>query len=242
MELTFGLVLLAGVVSFASPCFLPVVPVFVGYLGGQGALGSSDTNGAVQVKRRVLPGILHALAFVAAFTVVFVALWAAVALIGWAVGDYRSWLRIAGGVILVVLGLQVAGLLQIGFLDRVLKPAYSPDGSVPPTLRRSVLLGLAFGAGWTPCIGPVLGGVLGLATNASSVGGGVGLLLVYSLGLGLPFVLVCAGVSGVTAKLSWFARHSRQVNAVAGALLIVVGFLMIADLLSRLSALAVVAL
>ncbi|MDR1711538.1 MAG: cytochrome c biogenesis protein CcdA [Propionibacteriaceae bacterium] len=241
MELTLPLVLLAGVVSFASPCFLPVVPVFASYLGGQTAAVPSS-SGPTPPRARALRGALHASVFTAAFTTVFVALWAAVAFIGWAVGDYRPWLRIAGGAILVVLGLQLTGLLRIGLLDRMLRPAYTPDGSAPPTLRRSVLLGLAFGAGWTPCIGPVLGGVLGLATNASSVGGGVGLLLVYSLGFGLPFVLVCAGISSVAARLSWFARHQRQVNCVAGALLILVGFLMIADLLSRLSSLFAVAL
>lgn len=223
--LTVPLVLLAGVVSFASPCFLPVVPVFVGYLAGRG----TGTGRAAAVR--------HAATFVGAFTLVFVLLWSLVGVVGWAVGDHRAILRVAGGAVLIVLGLHTAGLVRVPLADRTLRARYSPAIAEPPTHRRSLLLGLAFGAGWTPCIGPVLGGVLGLATRSDSVLGGAGLLVVYALGLGLPFVLVCAGASGLTRRLSWFARHHRAVSAVSGALLVAVGFLMVADLLPRLAAL-----
>ncbi|MCL2736583.1 MAG: cytochrome c biogenesis protein CcdA [Propionibacteriaceae bacterium] len=219
------IVLWAGVVSFASPCFLPVVPVFVGYLAGQ--------RGTTPPKRGAAVG--QALAFMLAFTAVFVALWSLVGLIGWAVGSYRDWLRIAGGVVLVIIGLHMTGLISIPVLDRVLQPRYSPNRQEAPNLRRSLLLGLAFGAGWTPCIGPILGGVLGLAITSNSLGTGVILMLVYSLGLGIPFVLVCAGASALVNRLTWFVTHRRAVNIVIGIFLIVVGFLMIADLLSRLA-------
>ncbi|MDR1766939.1 MAG: cytochrome c biogenesis protein CcdA [Propionibacteriaceae bacterium] len=228
MELTIPLVLLAGVASFASPCFLPVVPVFAGYMTGQGAANPD---------RGRLGGVGQALVFMAAFSAVFIAGWAVIGLIGWVAGDYRAWLRIGGGIVLVVLGLHVSGLLRIGLLDRVLRASYNPDMAEPPNWRRSALLGLAFAAGWTPCIGPVLGGVLGLATTADSLGSGLGLLVVYCLGLGVPFVLVSAGITSLASRLKWFVRHQRGVNAVAGMLLIAVGFLMIADLFSRLSAL-----
>lgn len=229
--LTVPLVLLAGVVSFASPCFLPVVPVFVGYLAGRGA-GTGRRAAAVG----------HAATFVGAFTLVFVLLWSLVGVVGWAVGDHRAILRVAGGAVLIVLGLHTAGLVRVPLADRTLRARYSPAIAEPPTHRRSALLGLAFGAGWTPCIGPVLGGVLGLATRSDSVLGGAALLVVYALGLGLPFVLVCAGASGLTRRLSWFARHHRAVSAVSGALLVAVGFLMVADLLPRLAALTPFAL
>jgi len=221
------LVLLAGLASFASPCFLPVVPVFVGYLTGSTAPGAG--------RRRAAVG--HCLAFIAAFAAVFIAGWAAVGLVGWAVGDFRRWLRVAAGAVVVVLGLHMARLVTVPVLDRVLALPYSPDGAQPPTLRRSVALGLAFAFGWTPCVGPVLGGVLGLATTTDSVGVGAALLAVYAAGLGLPFVLVCAGASGLLGRLRWLARHRRAVDAVTGALLVGVGFLMMADLLGRWSAL-----
>ena len=227
MTLTIPLVLLAGVVSFASPCFLPVVPAFVGYLTG-------STAGRDQ---RRWASVGHSLAFFIAFSAVFIALWVAVGLVGWAVGDVRNWIRIVAGAVLVVLGLHMAHLITIPVLDRLLRVQYSPDRTKPPTVRRSVLLGLAFAAGWTPCIGPVLGGVLGLASTTGSVGEGAALLAVYSVGLGVPFVLVCAGASGLLGRLQWFTRHRRGVDAVTGALLIVVGFLMITDLMTRLSAL-----
>ena len=219
------LVLWAGVVSFASPCFLPVVPVFVGYLAG---------GRETAVRRRAAVG--QACAFMAAFAAVFIALWGLVGLIGWAVGGYRDWLRIIGGAILVVIGLHTTGLIHIPILDRVAQAPYSPNQAEAPNLRRSILLGLAFGAGWTPCIGPILGGVLGLAVTSDSMGTGILLLIVYSLGLGIPFVLVAAGASSVMNRLKWFVTHRRAVNIVVGIFLIVVGFLMIADLFDRLAA------
>ena len=217
----------AGVASFASPCFLPVVPVFVGYLTGQGARADAS-------RRWFAVG--QAAAFMAAFAAVFIALWGLVGLIGWAVGGLRPWLRVAGGVVVVIIGLHTAGLIRVGLLDRMLRVSYAPDALQAPSLRRSLLLGLAFGAGWTPCVGAILAGVLGLAATHDSVGQGVALLGVYSLGLGLPFVLVCAGASTLLARMAWFTRHRRGVNLVIGLFLVGVGFLLIADLFAKLAA------
>jgi len=213
-------VLWAGLVSFASPCFLPVVPVFVGYLTGQ-------TAGVAHSRRFA---VAQSLAFMAAFTAVFMGLWALIGLLGWAVGSYRIWLQVLGGVILVVLGLHTAGFVQIGLLDRVLRINYSPNPQDAPSLRRSVLLGLTFAAGWSPCISATLGAVLGLVAIRGSVGQGALLLLVYSIGLGIPFVLVCAGVTSVASRLAWFVRHRRGVNIVMGVLLILIGILLITNL------------
>jgi cytochrome c-type biogenesis protein len=227
-HLTVPAVVLAGVLSFASPCFLPIVPVFVGYMAGHDGAGAP---------RRRTAAVRHALAFMAAFTAVFVALWALVGLIGWAAGGYREPARIAGGAVLVLLGLHAAGWVRLPFVDRTVRVGYRPDIALPPTVRRSVLLGLAFGAGWSPCIGPVLGGVLGLATTSATVGEGVLLMLAYSIGLGLPFVLVCAGAGRLTRHLTWIARHHRLVSVTTGVVLMAVGFAMVADLLPRLAGL-----
>lgn len=231
------MVLLAGIVSFASPCFLPVVPVFVGYLVGQDSATTGTGGTAVAVRTRRWSAVGHALAFVAAFSAVFVVLWSLVGLVGWVVGDFRGVLRVVGGAVLILLGLYTMELIRLPLLDRTFRVRYSPDMGEPPTYRRSALLGLAFGAGWTPCIGPVLGGVLGLATHSGSVGSGALLLVVYCVGLGLPFVAISAGATGVTRRLRWFARHHRAVGIVTGALLIAIGFLMVADLFDRLAAL-----
>ncbi|MDR0782483.1 MAG: cytochrome c biogenesis protein CcdA [Propionibacteriaceae bacterium] len=234
------MVLGAGMLSFASPCFLPVVPVFVGYLSGGGELetASDDNPGRTAVGLKARRGAIgQAGIFIAAFSLVFIVLWSLVGLIGWVVGSYRNYLRIGGGILLVIIGLHTARLLVIPLLDRVLQPKYRPDQQAAPNWRRSLALGLAFGAGWTPCIGPILGGVIGLATTSDSLGVGVILMVVYSLGLGIPFILVCAGADWVTSRMKWFLTHQKAVNIVVGLCLVVVGFLMITNLFSRLAAL-----
>lgn len=222
----------AGVISFASPCFLPVVPVFVVYLTGQAA-GSAGT--ARPPRRWFAVG--QAIAFMAAFAAVFIALWGLIGLVGWMAGGYKAWLRIAGGVLLVVMGLHMAGFIHVPLLDKAFRVNYTPDTTSSPSLRRSLLLGLAFGAGWTPCIGAILAAVIGLATTHDSVGQGIALLAVYSLGLGVPFILVCAGVGTLLGRLRWLSRHQRAVNIVVGVFMIGVGFLMIADLFKWLATL-----
>jgi cytochrome c-type biogenesis protein len=146
---------------------------------------------------------------------------------------------------LIVMGLHVAGLIEISMLYRQVQvpvgagvggPASSAarPGEAAPSYRRSALLGVAFAAGWTPCIGPVLGGIIGLASVTDSVGRGTVLLMAYSLGLGVPFVLVAVGLTEVSRRLAWLRRHHTGVSIASGALLMVTGFLMITDLFGRL--------
>ncbi|WP_341729552.1 cytochrome c biogenesis protein CcdA [Brooklawnia sp.] len=224
MEVTIPLALLAGVVSFASPCFLPIVPAFVGQLIGA-APGSA-------VSKRSALG--NTLSFVAGFSLVFIALWASIGLIGRSVGSATGVLRIAGGALLIVMGLQLAGLIDIGLLNRVARlpmPARSQGAGA----LRSGLMGLIFGAGWTPCIGPVLGGILALATVSSTSGRGIALMLAYCLGLGLPLILVALGVVRANGRLAWFTRHHVAVSMLSGGMLMLIGFLMITNLFARLA-------
>ena len=250
------LVFLAGVISFASPCFLPVVPVFITYLTGsgpseanplfasmpaKGMLGAGgvmvSTRGTQTLQRETTRarGIANAAAFVAAFSTVFILLWVMIATVGWAVGDYRDLLRIVGGSVLIVLGLVTGGLLNFQWLAKTQRSPLLTQGA--PTLGRSALMGFGFGAGWSPCIGPVLGVVLGMAVSAGSIGMGTALLVVYCLGLGLPFILVAAGAASITKRLSWFSRHYGTVQKVSAVLLIALGLLLVADLLAPLSSL-----
>lgn len=228
---------LAGIVSFASPCCLPMVPAYVGYMV---STSEPDAPGA----RRM--AFNQAIAFVLGFSVVFVALWASVGLVGYFLRDYAGLLRIAGGTAIVVVGLHVAGLisvsaltrdfrLPVGRLKRIALPAGDGRAGDKPSYVRSSLLGVIFAAGWTPCVGPILGGIIGLASVSGSVAQGTVLLVAYALGLGIPFILVAVGASEVNGRLSWFRRHHEGVSMVSGAMLILVGFLMITNLWARSS-------
>jgi cytochrome c-type biogenesis protein len=236
-NLTLAVAFAAGLVSFASPCCLPMVPVYVGFIVG------GDASSAPPARTAALR---QSLAFVLGFTVVFVALWASIGLVGYALRDHVSLLRQLGGAVLVVMGLHVAGLISIPALGRQAGAGASmgrlvrrrPDGTVipqAPRVGRSVLFGVVFAAGWTPCIGPILSGIIGLASLRSDVAQGTVLLLAYALGLGIPFVLVALGADSLRQRLRWFARHDAAVSVVTGSMLVVVGFLMITNLLVRLS-------
>lgn len=225
--LTLPVALLAGLLSFASPCFLPVVPVFASYVAGSNPSESSHA-------RRVALG--HALTFVLAFSLVFVALWLLIASAGSLVANYRDIIRIVAGVIIVVLGAHVAGFLKIPILERTIRPHVDLDPDEAPSWRRSALLGLAFGAGWTPCIGPVLGSIIALASTTGSLGRGTLLLVAYCIGLGVPFILIALGTQWLTTHTQWLRSHPRAIELTAGILLIITGLLIITDLFSRLAA------
>jgi len=236
-NITLAVAFAAGLVSFASPCCLPLVPVYVGFIVG------SDAD---RVRPARSAAFRQSLAFVLGFTVVFVALWASIGLVGYALRDHVNLLRQLGGAVLVVMGLHVAGLISLPMLGRQAGAGANmgrllqrrPDGTVierAPRVGRSVLFGVVFAAGWTPCIGPILSGIIGLASLRSDVAQGTVLLLAYALGLGIPFILVALGADSLRQRLGWFARHDAAVSVVTGSMLVIVGFLMMTNLLVRLS-------
>jgi len=234
-EVGIPIAFLAGIVSFASPCCLPLVPGYVSYMV------ATNPDGSAAPRRTAL---LHSLAFVAGFTVVFIAIWASVGLIGYLFRDYVGLLRQLGGAVLVFMGLHVAGAISISSLYREMRLPIGPgsasraegDGArSEPSYARSAMVGVIFSAGWTPCIGPILGGIIGLASVSASVAQGTVLLLVYAIGLGIPFVLVALGATAVSERLSWLRRHQAAVDAVTGAMLVAIGFLMITNTFARLS-------
>jgi cytochrome c-type biogenesis protein len=225
-----------GIVSFASPCCLPLVPAYVGYMVG----AAHDPSAA---GRRA--ALYQSLAFVLGVSVVFISLWASVGLIGYVFRDSAGLLRQVGGALLVFMGLHVAGVINIAALYREIRlplGRLSPAGSgfgearpATPSYGRSALLGVVFAAGWTPCIGPILGGIIGLASVSASVAEGTLLLVAYAAGLAVPFVLVAVGATSVSRRLGWLNRHARAVSWVTGGMLVVVGFLMITNTFVRLS-------
>lgn len=229
---------LGGMVSFASPCCLPLVPAYVGYM-----VGSQPDDGTV--RRRA--AFSQALAFVLGFSAVFIALWASVGLIGYVLRDYVGMLRQVGGALLVFMGLHVAGVINVAALYREVHLPVGPMGGASmgfgqaapstPSHRRSALLGVVFAAGWTPCIGPILGGIIGLASVSASVAEGTVLLVAYATGLAIPFILVAVGATSVSHRLGWLRDHHTAVSMVTGGMLVAVGFLMITNTFARLSSL-----
>lgn len=217
LAIAFG----AGILSFVSPCVLPLVPAYLVNLAGETALSGMD-------RRRT---IAHAAAFVAGFSAVFTLLWVGIALLGTLGADLVTWLQRIGGFILIVLGMHMLGLITIPFLERTagLRLEGASSG-----YRRSILIGIAFGAGWTPCIGPYLALILTILLN-NDVASGAVLLLAYSLGLGVPFLLVAGGFGSVRRALDWVRIHIRAVNAVGGTLVIVMGLLLLSGQLTRLN-------
>ncbi|HSR80920.1 MAG TPA: cytochrome c biogenesis protein CcdA [Hyphomicrobiaceae bacterium] len=215
-------VALAGLVSFLSPCVLPLVPPYLGYLSGTTIEQMTDEAGiADHLWRRV---VLASLLFVLGFTAVFVALGAGASALGQWVQAHKSGLAIIAGTVIIGFGLHFLGLLRVPLLYRQARFRARTEGA---SLVGAFVMGLAFAFGWTPCIGPVLATVLTLAANEGSLGAGVRLLLVYSLGLGVPFVLAAAAIGPFITFLQRFRRHLRHVEMVMGVLLVLTGVLML---------------
>jgi len=222
---TLGIVVAfaAGVLSFLSPCVLPLVPSYIGFLTGM-------TLPEIGTRRRA--ALLHALLFVLGFSLVFILLGATATALGRALGYYQVWLQRAGGVLIILFGLLCLGVLSARPLlsEHRMQLEQKPLGYLG-----SAVVGMAFAAGWTPCIGPVLGGILGLAATSTDVTRGMLLLAVYSAGLALPFLLAAIAVESF---LGWFQRFRRflpWVMRLSGLLLILVGGLLVTGQFTRLA-------
>lgn len=222
MEVTVSLPLafLAGLVSFLSPCVLPVVPSFIVFVSGLTLAELRD--GSIRAAR--LAAVLHSMVFVAGFTAVFVSIgWAATSA-GQALTRALPWLSRIGGVALVAFGLYLLGLLRWPALGRELRLHVSGRGAGP---LGSFLAGVAFGAGWTPCIGPILASILLYVSLEGTHVQGVLLLAAYAAGLGLPFILASVSINGFLAGARYARRWTRGLQRVAGAILVLVGVLML---------------
>lgn len=212
-----------GVLSFLSPCVLPLVPSYLGFITG-------FTLDEMTHRRRL--ALVHAVLFVVGFSLVFVLLGASATALGTALKVYRDWIQRIGGALIVLFGLYCLGLLRLDFLgrERRLHLEQKPLGYLG-----SVLVGIAFGAGWSPCIGPILGGILSLAATEADLGRGVSLLVAYSAGLAVPFL---AAALAVDRFLNWFQRFRRHlllVQRASGALLVAVGLLILTGQFTRLA-------
>jgi len=224
MSVTLGLAFLAGLASFLSPCVFSLVPVYVGYLSGRSA---------ASFEPRRADTLTHGLAFVLGFSVVFILLGIAFSFLGALLHDVMWLLAKVGGVVVILFGLHMTGLLRIPFLEYDLRPQSRVDQQ--RSLFSSALMGVFFSAGWTPCVGPVLGAILNLAMVGGSVIEGVRLLGAYSAGMAIPFLIAAGAIGWVTQILRQYGRVLHYVEIVMGIILIIVGVMLILGTFSTLS-------
>jgi cytochrome c-type biogenesis protein len=218
----------AGAISFVSPCVLPLVPGYVSYLAGQA--GGSAEPGDVRDRRLVALGT--SLCFVLGFSTVFVILGAGATALGQLVLSYRYELNLVGGAIVVLFGLFMMGMAQIAIMQRDLRFHLAIPGGRPIS---TYVLGLAFGFGWTPCIGPILGAILTASAVSATVTEGVVLLAIYSAGLGVPFLLAAGFTAPLVRRIRTIGRVGRWLNYGAGAVMVAMGIAMMTGQLSVLS-------
>jgi len=213
-----GLSFVAGLASFLSPCVFSLVPAYIGYLGGRSvASAESDESNRWTT-------FSHGLAFVLGFSIVFILLGIATSAIGGLLYDLRIWLAKIGGVVVVIFGLHMTHIIRIPFLDYDLRPQSDPDRQ--RGYISSALMGVFFSAGWSPCVGPVLGAILTLSLSGGSVTQGASLLTAYSAGLAIPFLIAALGVGWVTKILRRYGKVMRYTEIAMGVLLIIVGVML----------------
>jgi cytochrome c-type biogenesis protein len=212
----------AGLFSFLSPCVLPLFPSYLSFITGMSVdrLAGDVTAGA---RTRVL---LHSITFIAGFTAVFVSLGASFSAAGQFLMGYRDWIRILGGALIVVFGLYISGVLRVGIFGRTKQVQIR---SKPAGFIGSFAVGLTFAIGWTPCVGPILGSILTLASNDKTVQQGIALLLAYSAGLGVPFLASSLALGGFLKFFKQYRPFIPTVERVAGVLLVAVGILVLTN-------------
>ncbi|MCF7645228.1 cytochrome c biogenesis protein CcdA [Bacillus subtilis] len=212
----------AGALSFLSPCVLPLVPPYLCYMAGVSVDDFRNDKESSEAMRNRIRLLTTAFTFVLGFTTVFVALGAGATSIGHFLRQWQQEMAIAAGLIIILMGLNFLGLIRIPFLSR---EARFQANSAPATPLGAYVMGLAFAFGWTPCIGPVLGPILSMASVQASVADGVFLLFVYSMGLGIPFMLAALFSGRFMRFLARFRMHMGKVEKVMGVLLVLAGIL-----------------
>jgi cytochrome c-type biogenesis protein len=228
-QITFAGSFVAGLLSFLSPCVLPLIPSYITYITG---LSFADLQAEHTSRRVRLQAMLHSLAFIAGFTAIFVLLGASATAIGSFLQEHMALIRKAGGVLIFVFGIHIAGIFDITMLlgEKRINIRNKPAGFLG-----SFIVGLAFAAGWTPCIGPILASILMVAATEDTVFQGIALLLVYSLGLGIPFFLSAIAMHRFLAFFNRYRKYIRLMEIITGVCLMIVGVLIFTNSLSRLT-------
>ncbi len=226
-QLNIATAFLAGLLSFISPCVLPLIPAYLSFLTGSSLEELKADQSAAQ-RTRVL---LHALAFIAGFTIVFMLIGLSASAVGSVFDQYKDWIARIGGAVIVILGLNMIGVFKIPFLamDKRLQVR-----SANRSLVASFLVGLGFAAGWSPCIGPILSGIILLASQ-EEIGPATLLLFVYSMGLAIPFLLTAAAITQALGLLNRVKRFLGAIEIGAGAFLVATGLVLITGSFTRIA-------
>lgn len=221
MAPSFSLAFFAGILSFLSPCVLPLVPSYIAYIGG---------NSAVDTKKYIV--LRNSLFFILGFSIIFITLGASASVVGGLLRSYRPYLMTIGGLLIIFFALNMLGLFKLSFLMGDNRKQYQGNSATP---IGATLMGMAFAAGWSPCIGPVLGSILTLAGASGTLSQGILLLSSYALGLGIPFFLAALATQQFLNFSSNFKKHLIWVERAAGGLLLVAGLLMVSGYYTTLS-------
>jgi cytochrome c-type biogenesis protein len=227
-DVSYFAALFAGLISFLSPCVLPLVPPYLVYMAGASLERLADAEPEPMVRRETA---IASLLFVAGFSTVFIALGASATLIGGLLRAYSDVLSTVAGIVIIVMGLHFLGLTRINFLLREKRLGMAK----PIGLWGAYVMGLAFAFGWTPCIGPILAAILAVAASEATVLKGASLLAVYSLGLGIPFVLAALLAEPFAAFLSRFKAHMQKVEMAMGGLLVLTGIMFLTGTITIMS-------
>ena len=211
------IVFLEGIITFISPCLLPMLPIYLSYFAG-------GSGGCIQTLR-------GAAGFVCGFTVMFLALGALAGSLGGLLRTHQTAVNVITGAIVIAFGLSFMGILRLGFLEKTIRIQMNPSGH---GFLPSFVFGLVFSIGWTPCVGAFLGAALLLASQQGSAVQGVGMLLCYSLGLGVPFLLSALVIDSLKGAFQWIKQHYQTINRVCGGFLVLIGLSMMTGWMSRL--------
>lgn len=229
LDVSVGAALLAGLLSFVSPCVLPIVPPYLAWLAGVSFDELRDEAPGAEQRRRV---IIAAFAFVLGFATVFIALGATASVIGKTIAQYFDTLAIVAGILIIIMGLHFLGVFRIGMLYREARVQVDRKPAGP---LGAYVIGLAFAFGWTPCVGPVLAAILFIAGSEGTALRGAALLGAYSLGIGIPFLLAAIFASRFLGWAARFRKHMRKVEMAMGGLLVITGILFITGQMSAIS-------
>jgi cytochrome c-type biogenesis protein len=221
--------LVMGLISFASPCILPLIPSYVSYITG---ISYDELVSRESRRKNINITLFHSLAFVAGFSLIFVLLGATASLAGTILSRHLDTIRIVGGILIIIMGVFVMDVINIPFLQREAKLHLKTR---PAGYIGTFIIGMIFGAGWTPCTGPFLGSVLTLAMTTETLGRGMTLLAFYSIGLGVPFVLSAIAISVFLSSFEKLKKHFKAIKIASGVILIVMGLLLVTDSMTLLT-------
>lgn len=216
LPLAFG----AGIATFFTPCFLPLLPAYLSFISG---VSFSELARSDKPKRAV---VINGLFFILGFSIVFILLGASITYLGQRLHNYQAWVRTGGGIVVIAFGLYMLFGMKLSFLEKERRVHLR---SRPTGYLGSMLVGVAFASGWTPCVGPILGSILVYASASETMGEGIWLLVAYSLGLGVPFLLSAILADEILKRMKKLTSYIRPISVVCGIILVVMGIFLIAD-------------